>query len=118
MRIHAILILAAAPLAACASTGDMVSTDPFAYRALSQNDYARAEATLVVAQAKTPDEPSMLINLATVYGRTGRPDAATRLLSKVLAQPNILLDVSNAKTEWSHDLARRGLEQRAGVTTR
>ena len=108
MAISALVLVAAAlPVAASAQrTG---------YVQIASGDLATAEQTLTAERRIFPQKPELMLNLAAVYQRTNRSTEARALYAEVLAQPDVLMDVSAERTAWSHDLAQAGLRRIGGV---
>ena len=96
------IALAGAGTAAAAS-------DRTGFTAIKQGDFNTAERALVAERRIYPSRPELMINLATVYRNTGRRDEARALYESVLAQPNMLMDVTTERTAWPHTLANAGL---------
>lgn len=80
-----------------------------AYAAISSGDLAAAEATLDAERAIFPARPELMLNLATVYARSQRPEQARALYQQVLARDEVLLDMADGATVSSHEVARRGM---------
>lgn len=108
MRIG-LYLLAAAPLfvivPAQAQDSAVASTQ------IAQGDYSQAESKLMAELRIHPGRPELLLNLAAVYSKTGRTDAARSLYTKVLSSDDVLMDLSVDKTAGSHALAQRGLRR-------
>jgi Flp pilus assembly protein TadD len=94
-----------------AASGAAAATQDYGYQQIAVGNLAAAEATLESARQAEPDEPALLINLASVYSRTGRDADATMLYRRILDLENVQLDLGNYTPAWSHDLARRGLSK-------
>jgi len=80
-------------------------SNPYGYDQIATNNLKGAEKRLLAQSAEEPDEPSVLINLAYVYQRTGRAADARALYERVLAQPDVLMALGNGKPAWSHAIA-------------
>jgi Flp pilus assembly protein TadD len=89
--------------------------DHTGYRQIATGDYDRAERSLATQLRAFPERPELMLNLAAVYRHTDRALQARAAYEAVLAQPNVLMDLSADKTAWSHTLARTGLRQLSGV---
>lgn len=83
MRMLPFLALAALPLAACATTDKMAMVEDGYERgalgvgAIDRGDYAAAEEIIDRRAGNIAvDDPARLINLGTVYMKTGRPGMA------------------------------------------
>lgn len=109
MRGLAMLALGAAFIASAA--GAQTQEQVYGFNAIQRNDLTAAEARLIAQRAAEPNEPSVLINLAHVYSKTGRFDQAESLYREVLAGENVLMATASRQGAWSHDLARRGLDR-------
>lgn len=100
MMIAALLAAAASPAVAGERTG---------YMSIAAGNLERAERTLESARRADPNRPEVLLNLAAVYGQTGRTDAARGLYREVLAGDPIRVDMPSGATVTSHEVAQRGL---------
>lgn len=89
--------------------------DHTGYRQIAVGNYARAERTLTSELKSFPQRPELMLNLAAIYGRTDRAVEARAMYNAVLAQPDVLMDLSADTTAWSHALAQRGLRKLSGV---
>ncbi|RHW17821.1 tetratricopeptide repeat protein [Sphingomonas gilva] len=93
----------------------MVSAPAFAqeygYQQIADGKLLLAESELDAARVAEPGEPSVMINLAAIYARTGRTDQAKAMYREVLATDNVLLELGDHRPAWSHDLARLGLRK-------
>lgn len=112
MALFAPLALLAAPAQARSSDGDSVAS-----AAIAQGDYVSAERILTQELRIHPGRPELMINLATVYSKTGRKAEARALFRQVLAQQDVLMDLSPDRTAGSHALAVAGLRRLDGVQT-
>jgi pentatricopeptide repeat protein len=90
----------------------------YGYTAIERSDLAGAEARLIAQRAAEPNEPAVLINLAHVYGKTGRPDEAAALYQEILRNENVLMALGNGEPAWSHDLARTALNRSASFAAK
>lgn len=113
MRVILMAAIAAALPLAAASAQDQV-----AYQAIARADYASAETALVAQLAAGSREPGVLLNLAAVYQRTGRMEAATELYRAVRAEPNVQMALPNGQPSWSHDVASRGMTRARTMAAR
>lgn len=99
-----------APLAlaapALAQDGDRV-----AGTAIEQGDFVGAEKVLLQELRIHPGRPELLLNLATVYAKTGRQAEAKTLYRQVLAQSDVLMDLSADRVAGSHAVAVAGLSR-------
>lgn len=103
--------LIVAGLLATAATAQAAGKDENGFQQIMAGDLAQAERMLVSEHKAFPADPSLSLNLALVYARTGRSDAARSLYLDVLARPNEEMDMAGDATGWSHELARRGLKR-------
>lgn len=99
------MALSAAPVSA------QVMAVSSSHDAIVQGDYATAERLLTAEQRIFPDKAEVLINLAAVYANTGRYAAAESLYRHVLAQRDVLMDVSTDQTVSAHVIAQTGLSR-------
>ena len=83
----------------------------YGYQQIADGKLLLAESTLETARVAEPDEPSVMINLAAIYARTGRAEQAQAMYRQVLASENVQLEMGDHRPAWSHDLARRGLQR-------
>jgi len=75
-----------------------------------KGDYAAAERVILAQEKMFPGDPDLLLNLASVYRRTGRADEARALYRAVLARPDEMMDLSDtAEPRTAHYLARAAL---------
>ncbi len=116
----ALVYLAAAPFALAVLPAQAQSGDPVASAAIARGDYSEAERTLVRQLSVHPDLPEAMLNLATLYARTGRSSEARALYMRVLDQDDILMDLPADRVVGSHAIARTGLKRLEAVqlTTR
>lgn len=89
----------------------------YGYQQIAEGKLLLAENQLEAARVAEPNEPSVMINLAAIYARTGRAEQAQAMYQQVLATDNVLLEMGDRRPAWSHTLARRGL-QRSEVAAR
>jgi len=73
--------------------------------------YAEAEQAIQSELRIYPGRPELLLNLAAVYAKTGRTADAKALYTRVLAQRDVLMDLSADKVAGSHAVATAGLKQ-------
>jgi Tfp pilus assembly protein PilF len=90
----------------------------YGFNAIQRHDLTAAEARLVAQRTAEPNEPSVLINLAHVYSKTGRVEQAEALYRQVLASDKVMLATANRDGAWSHDLAQRGLARARMMASR
>lgn len=104
------LVITAAAAALVATAAPVHAKDRNGYRAIASQDYVKAERRLLAERRIYPNKPELLINLASVYRRTGRLAEARVLYAAVLEQDAVTLDLPNGEGASSHALARLGLE--------
>ncbi|MFA6115946.1 MAG: tetratricopeptide repeat protein [Sphingomonas sp.] len=107
MRIGFGVLIAGIVLAGAGSAA--VASDRTGFTAIKQGDFNTAERTLLAERRIFPSRPELMLNLAAVYRSTGRQDEARALYREVLAQPDMLMDVTAERTASSHMLANAGL---------
>ena len=90
----------------------------YGFDAIQRDDLIAAEARLIAQRAQEPNEPSVLINLAHVYLKTGRVAQAEALYRQVLESENVQLATARRQPAWSHDLAQRALERTTAMAAR
>ena len=90
----------------------------YGFNAIAKDDLTAAEARLMAQRAVEPNEPSVLLNLAYVYARTGRYDQANALYKQVLAGENVLMMTGGRQQLWSHEVAQRGLDRARTMASR
>lgn len=88
-----------------------------AHDAIAVGDLGHAERLLTAEQRIFPHSPEVLINLAAVYGRTGRSQQASALYREVLTREDVLLDLSAENTVSSHAIAEAGLRRVSSLQT-
>jgi hypothetical protein len=107
------LLYAVAPLAAAlpahAQDSAVASTQ------IHEGEHAAAETRLLAEMRIHPNRPELLLNLATVYARTDRADAARALYQRVLAQDDVVMTLAADRTAGSHAIARTGLRRLGAV---
>jgi hypothetical protein len=119
MRLECILLGGAlVATAASAQTPLQAQEQTYGFNAIARNDLAAAEARLLAQKADEPSGAPALLNLAYVYTQTGRATQATELYTSVLSHENELLVTGSGQKQWSHDLARRGLDRARQMASR
>lgn len=111
MRAVLSVLVLAAPLALISAPAQATDGDRVASSAIEQGDFAGAERILLQELRIHPGRPELLLNLATVYSRTGRQAEARALYRQVLAQSDVLMDLSADRTAGSHAVAVAGLRR-------
>lgn len=110
MRSIVIASLVAATLATPA-----LASDRTGYQAISAGDYQSAEQTLTAERRIFPRRPELMINLATVYARTGRSTEAASLYRAALGAEEVEMAMPNGEVASSRTVAQRGLDRLGGV---
>lgn len=118
MRGLAILVLGGAMVASAATAQVQTQEQRYGFNAIQRDDLTAAEARLIAQRAAEPGEPSVLLNLAHVYAKTGRAEQAMALYREVLTGENVLMATATRAPAWSHDLARRGLDRTRSIASR
>jgi len=104
------LTIAAAALIAFAGAAQAEDGgNRYGYDQITAKNLKAAEQRLLDQQAAEPNEPSVLLNLAYVYKKTGRTAEADALYERVLAQKDVLMALGNGKPAWSHTLAMKAM---------
>jgi Tfp pilus assembly protein PilF len=93
-----------------------LARDRTGYQAIAAGDYASAEKTLVAERRIFPGRPELMINLATVYARTGRVSEAASLYRAALASDSVEMAMPDGDVNSSHAVAQRGLDSLAPIT--
>lgn len=110
MRKTIVALIGAATLATPA-----LASDRTGYQAIAAGDYSAAEATLTAERRIFPRRPELMINLATVYARTGRTAEAASLYRAALSAADVEMAMPDGAVTSSRLVAQRGLD-RLGVT--
>ncbi len=76
---------------------------------IERGDYRGAERALVAQRALYPDDVDLMLNLATVYLRTGRAADARRVYQAVAARPDQEVVLNGRSSAWSHQIAGNAL---------
>ena len=105
----------AAVLATAVTVVPAAAKDRVGYQAISSGSLAQAEQTIAAERVIFPTRPELMLNLAAVYARTGRPAQARALYGQVLDQTPVAMDLPDGNVQSSHVLAQRGLA-RLGAT--
>ena len=113
-----IILLAGALVATSAAAQTVPQEQTYGFNAIQRGDLTAAEARLTAQRAAEPGEPSVLLNLAHVYAKTGRADQAQALYRQVLATENVPMALANRSPAWSHDLAKAGLDRARSIASR
>lgn len=111
MRVVIASIVLTAPLAlAPVAHADRID-GPNAHAMIQRGDYAAAERKLLAEARVFPNKPEVLLNLAAIYTKTGRPTEARALYNRVMALESVAMDVTDGKIADSHLIAGRGMRQ-------
>lgn len=89
-----------------------------AYEQIAQGRLTAAEQTLAARNVRDARDPGRLINLAVVYGRTGRIDEARSAFAAAAAAPEEMLIAADGRDISSRDLAREGMNWLQGMDQR
>jgi len=113
MRKTVLFVLATLGAATPALAAPSATVDRTGYRAIAAGDLAAAEQRIVAERRIFPQRPELMLNLASVYARTGRDSEARALYTAVLARPAVALDLPSGAVASSHDLANLALRRQA-----
>ncbi len=102
-------LMTAAIVLTVGGTGMASARDVNGAEQIMSGDYVAAERILLREQRLFPHDTDLLINLATVYARTGRASEARRLYALAAAQPDETLDMAGDRTMSSRKVAMAGL---------
>lgn len=105
----AIAALAAAGIASGAGAADFTQADHNGAPEIARGDFAKAERVLIASRQVSPRDPELMLNLAMVYAKSGRADAARIMYRQVQAQPDEEMLMSGGNAVSSHALASAGL---------
>lgn len=81
------------------------------FKQIMAGNAANAETMLMQQHRMFPEDPVFSLNLAAVYARTNRMDAARTLYNDVLARPDEELDMANDRIQSAHAVAKLGLKR-------
>ncbi|MBA3576659.1 MAG: tetratricopeptide repeat protein [Sphingomonas sp.] len=79
-------------------------------QAILDADYDTAERQLDDFRVDDKD-PGRLINLGSIFAKTGRTESAERHFKQVLEEENVELILADGRTMPSHDIARLALSR-------
>ncbi|MEG3085286.1 tetratricopeptide repeat protein [Sphingomonas sp. PB2P12] len=113
MRKTLLFVLATLGAATPALADQSGPVDRTGYTSIAAGDLAAAEQRIVAERKIFPRRPELMLNLASVYRRTGRESEARALYAAVLERPAIAMDLPSGAVSSSHDLASRGLARSA-----
>lgn len=111
MRTVIASIVLVAPLALTPAAQANGAEGPYAHVTIQRGDYAAAERKLLAEARVFPNKPEVLLNLAAIYAKTGRPSEARALYNRVLALQPVAMDVADGQVAPSHLIAGRGMRQ-------
>jgi Flp pilus assembly protein TadD len=93
-----------------------LASDRTGFQAIAAGDYRTAEETLIAERRIFPRRPELMINLATVYARTGRAAEAASLYRAALDAADVEMAMPDGAVASSRMVAQRGLSRVGGVT--
>ena len=105
----AVLIAGCAVPAAAAPAEIGYPRHSLGYGAMMTRDYVTAEQQLRATDGVDASDPARLINLGQLLIRTGRHAEGTALLEQASKVEDTELVLSNGRTMWSRNVARRAL---------
>lgn len=111
MRKLSLVIVAAMLGVPAVSAAAQTRTDPYAHEAIEAGNFTEAEASLRAQLALEPAKPELLLNLAAIYARTNRLDAAQTLYDRAMQAENVSLLLKPGVALDSHAIAQRGMRQ-------
>jgi len=103
--------IVAVAIGATALAGTAVAQDRNGYHAITAGEWQVAEQRLQHERRIYPDRPELMLNLAAIYGRTGRIAEARALYASVLDRRSVMMDMPDGVVRSSHDLAGRALNR-------
>jgi Flp pilus assembly protein TadD len=109
MRALKVIIVAAMLGVPAVSAAAQDRPDPYSHNAIEAGQFAEAETSLRTQLALEPTKPELLINLAAIYARTNRLDAAQTMYDRALAAENVSLLLRPDFAQDSHVIAKRGM---------
>ena len=119
MRKTVLFVLTILGTATPALAAPSANQDRTGYTAIAAGDLSTAEQRIVAERKIFPQRPELMLNLASVYRRTGRDSEARALYSAVLERPAVAMDLPSGAVVSSHDLASRALaRQTQQIATR
>ncbi len=104
-----------ASLVAAAFATPALASDRNGFQAIAAGDYQTAERTLLNERRIFPNRPELMINLATVYARTGRATEAATLYRAAIDAEDVEMAMPNGDVTSSRVVAQRGLHRLGGV---
>ncbi|MEG8043147.1 tetratricopeptide repeat protein [Sphingomonas faeni] len=119
MRKTVLFVLATLGAATPALAAASATVDRTGYTAIAAGDLSTAEQRILAERKIFPQRPELMLNLASVYHRTGRESEARALYAAVLARPAVAMDMPSGAVLSSHDIASRALgHQTQQIATR
>jgi Flp pilus assembly protein TadD len=91
------------------ASGSAMAAERTGYTAIAAGALDKAQTLLEAEQRANPGRPEVMLNLAAVYQRSGRPEAARSLYAGVLAEKSVAMDMPSGAVVSSHVVAERGL---------
>ena len=113
MRKTVLFVLATLGAATPALAVPSATVDRTGYMAIAAGDLSTAEHRIVAERKIFPQRPELMLNLASVYHRTGRESEARALYAAVLERPVVAMDLPSGAVVSSHDLASRALAKQS-----
>ncbi|WP_176499504.1 tetratricopeptide repeat protein [Sphingomonas sp. HMP9] len=113
MRQTVLFVLATLGAATPALADQSTTVDRTGYTAIAAGDLSTAEQRIVAERRIFPQRPELMLNLASVYHRTGRDSEARALYAAVLERPPVAMDLPSGAVVSSHDLASRALARQS-----
>jgi Flp pilus assembly protein TadD len=104
-----VVIVAAMLGVPAASAATQTRNDPYAHDAIEAGNFGEAEASLRAQLALEPSKPELLLNLAAIYARTNRLDAAQTMYDRAMQAENVSLLLKPDVALDSHAIAKRGM---------
>lgn len=92
-----------------------VAQDRSTLQAMAVGDLAGAEERLLAERRVYPDRLEVILNLASVYRRTGRVAEARALYQVILERDAVAMDLTSGAVVSSHDIASAGLKRMTGA---
>ncbi len=111
MRKSVLFVLATLGATTPALAAPSSTVDRTGYTAIAAGDLSTAEQRIVAERKIYPQRPELMLNLASVYHRTGRESEARALYAAVLAHPAVAMDLPSGAIVSSHDLASRAMNR-------
>ncbi len=116
--LHKMIFVTLGAALVATAAGAQTQEQTYGFNAIQRDDLAGAEARLIAQRAAEPNEPSVLINLAHIYSKTGRLEQAEAMYREVMAGENVLMLTGSRSQAWSHQLAQRGIDRARQMASR